>query len=280
MKTFSKSPTESESTRAVVCAVCGSASSELHWQCGAYAFVRCSVCRHIYQNPQPNPQSLLDRYDSEYSDYEVENSQNFLDLMLRGLADVSFFRRMEERGVERSLLDVGCATGALLEHARGRGYEVQGVEVCVPAAEHGIRNRKVPIAIGTLESASLPQRCYGAIHSSHVIEHVPDPRAFLEAARSRLHPDGLLVIVTPNTSGLQSRLFGSRWRSAIADHVNLFNARNLSRLLSETGFRVLATQTWGGLGIGTAPVWVKRPVDRAAKRFGFGDVMLFLSERM
>lgn len=283
MKTFSKKPAESERHHEVHCAVCGSDDAVKHWQCDDFGFVKCRECGHVYQNPQPDADSLLNRYDEEYSDYEVENSVTFLTLMLKGLDDVGFFKRMEADGIDRSLLDVGCATGALLEYAARRGYRVQGVEVCEPAAEYGREHRGVPISVGTLESARLDNSTnggrFGAFHASHVIEHVPDPRAFLRSAYQRLVDGGYLVIVTPNTAGLQARLFGAQWRSAIADHVNLFSKRNLLRLIRECGFRPVATQTWGGLGIGTAPGWLKRPVDRCAKACGFGDVVLVMARR-
>ncbi|MFW5684278.1 MAG: class I SAM-dependent methyltransferase [Spirochaetota bacterium] len=280
MKTFSKRPGSGEVSRHVLCAVCGSDCPREHWECDGFGFVRCCSCGHIYQDPQPQPQDLIGRYDEEYAAYEVENARNFLDLMLKGLEDVRFFDRMDTLGVDRSLLDIGCATGALLEYAAGRCYRVQGVEVCEPAARYGEEHRGVPIAVGTLEEVDLTGRRFGAAHFSHVIEHVPDPRAFLASVRELLVPGALMVLVTPNTAGLQPRLFGPEWRSAIADHVHLFSRRNLVRLLRESGFEVLQTQTWGGLGIGTAPRWIKRPVDRLAKRLGFGDVVLVLSRRL
>jgi 2-polyprenyl-3-methyl-5-hydroxy-6-metoxy-1,4-benzoquinol methylase len=250
-----------------------------HWDCDDFSFVRCTACGHIYQNPQPEPDALLARYDEEYSNYEVENSENFLDLMLKGLGDVAFFDHVAESQVERSLLDIGCATGALLEHAAKLGYRVQGVEVCVPAAEYGRTHRGVPIAVGTLDEVELENAPFGSAHFSHVIEHVPHPRVFLSQVSHLLAPGGYMIVVTPNTAGLQARLFGSSWRSAIADHVHLFSLRNLARLIREEGFEIVDTKTWGGLGKGVAPAIFKRPVDWLAKRLGFGDVMLFLCRK-
>lgn len=279
MKTFSKSPRSDEKNRHVVCAVCGSDCPQPHWQCDGFSFARCCRCGHVYQDPQPSSADLIDRYDEEYAAYEVQNAENFLDLMLRGLEDVSFFTRMEELGLDRSLLDIGCATGALLEYAAGRGYRVQGVEVCEPAAEYGRSHRGVPIALGTLDDVHLETAPYGAAHFSHVIEHVQHPREFLKQVFSLLIPGGFMVVVTPNTSGLQARLFGPDWRSAIADHVHLFSMRNLATVLAESGFQIVARKTWGGLGKGVAPQAIKRPVDWLAKRLGFGDVMLFLCRK-
>ncbi len=276
MKTFSKAPGHDETSRQVSCAICGADDARRYWECDSFGFVRCTRCGHLYQNPQPDPDALIARYDGEYSDYEVENDRNFLNLMLKGLSDVDFFERMATLHARPSLLDIGCATGTLLEYAAGRGYEVQGVEVCEPAARYGIEHRSVPISVGTLDTVDLTPTKFASVHFSHVIEHLPDPRGFLLRVHRLMLPRALGIVVTPNTDGLQARLFKEQWRSAIADHVNLFSARNLTRLLSETGFTVLATKTWGGLGVGTAAKWLKRPVDLLAKRFGFGDVVLAL----
>jgi 2-polyprenyl-3-methyl-5-hydroxy-6-metoxy-1,4-benzoquinol methylase len=276
VKTYSKRPDPNETSQLVSCAVCGADESCPHWECVEFRFVRCSRCGHIYQNPQPDPVFLLDRYDSEYLDYEVENDQNFLDLMLKGLADVGFFKRMAALHKRPSLLDIGCATGTLLAHARDLGYTVQGVEVCEPAAQYGVEQRGVPISVGTLDTVGLAPGQFTSVHFSHVIEHVPDPRDFLLHVHRLMASHALGVVVTPNSAGLQARLFKERWRSAIADHVHLFSKKNLVRLLGETGFSVRAVRTWGGLGVGTAPRWLKAPVDRLAKLFGFGDVVLVL----
>jgi hypothetical protein len=37
--------------------------------------------------------------------------------------------------------------------------------------------------------------------------------------------------------------------------------------------------TWGGLAAGTAPLAIKRLADRAAKKWGFGDVMMLSARR-
>jgi hypothetical protein len=37
--------------------------------------------------------------------------------------------------------------------------------------------------------------------------------------------------------------------------------------------------TWGGLAVGTAASIIKVPADRLAKKFGFGDVVLFLAAK-
>jgi hypothetical protein len=82
------------------------------------------------------------------------------------------------------------------------------------------------------------------------------------------------MLTTPNISGFQARLMGSRWRSAIFDHLYLFSKRTVTAILKANGFITEEVYTWGGLAAGIAPMPVKAFADRAAKALGAGDVML------
>ncbi len=274
MKTFSVGPL-AERFLEVGCNLCGSGERRLALRCEGFSFWRCRRCGLVYQNPQPVFEDLRRRYGEGYFDYELENDRNFFNLMKLGLRDIGFHDLPRERFAARRFLDVGCATGMLVEHMQGLGWQAKGVEICEASARYGRERRGVDIALGTLEDLRFADASFSVVHFSHVIEHVPDPKAMLREVRRILTPDGMAIITTPNVNGFQARLFGRRWRSAIADHLTLFTRRTLRALLAETGFRVLRVVTWGGLAVGTAPPLLKRPADRLAKKLGFGDVMLF-----
>jgi 2-polyprenyl-3-methyl-5-hydroxy-6-metoxy-1,4-benzoquinol methylase len=278
MKTYSTIPGR-ERSRIIPCNLCGGRRHRRILESRDYTFVRCSDCGLAFQNPQPVFDDLKFRYGQNYFEYELRNEENFFHLMKLGLEDIRFFQRTSTLDQSRRFLDVGCATGMLLEHMRDRGWKVQGVELCRESAEHGIRARKLDIFIGTLEQAGLPDSSFPVVHFSHLIEHVSDPRAFFLEVRRILVAGGYVVVVTPNIDGLQARLFRERWRSAIADHLTLFSKKTLRRMLAATGYQVLQTVTWGGLAKGSVPAGVKRPVDFLAKRLGFGDVVLMLARK-
>lgn len=277
MKTFSAVPGK-ERSREVACNLCFSNHYKTLLKSTDFLFVKCSSCGLIYQNPQVLFADLKERYTADYFKYEINNEENFFRLMKLGLKDIGMDRLEPENGQGR-FLDIGCATGKLLEDMQGRGWQVQGVDLCRESADYGWKKRKVKIFTGTLEQAAFQSGSFNIIHSSHLIEHVPDPRAFIREIKRILLPGGQAIITTPNICGFQARLFSHRWRSAIADHLTLFSISTLKRLLREEGFKVLKIKTWGGLAVGTAPLVIKRPVDYLAKKFGFGDVMLFLVEK-
>jgi 2-polyprenyl-3-methyl-5-hydroxy-6-metoxy-1,4-benzoquinol methylase len=190
------------------------------------------------------------------------------------LGDVDFYSLPKGR-----VLDVGCATGALLQRLREQGWTVTGIELCGPSAKYARDVRGLNVLNSTLEDAHFPDLSFDVVLASHLIEHLNDPRSFVQESHRILRDGGYLFVTTPNSDGFQARLFGSRWRSAIFDHLYLFSKKTLGRLLREQGFAVEKTVTWGGLASGMGPKGLKVLADRWAKRFGFGDVMILRSRR-
>lgn len=277
MKTFSMPA--GEPVTAVACPVCGSASSKPVFDCSSFWFTACSRCGLVFQNPRPSAAQLLKRYDDEYFRYEKTEEKQFLDLMNRGLEDISFFQLSAKRKNE-GLLDIGCATGALLNSLQKKGYAVTGLEICEPAAEFGRSTRGLDIRTNTLEAERFPDERFAFVHSSHVIEHLTDPAGFAAEVARILKPGGYAVITTPNIDGAQARWYKARWRSCIADHVVLFSKRTLSRLFRQNGFEIITTKTWGGLAAGADKPFLKKILDPLAKKMGFGDVVIMLARKL
>jgi SAM-dependent methyltransferase len=227
-------------------------------------------------NPQPDEEAVRRRYGGDdYLEYELANEDAFLELAMLTLADAGFYQfESSVAASRRRVLDVGCATGALLARLKERGWQAEGVEINGRQADYARRVRGLPVYGQPLEECSLDSISYTLIIASHLIEHLRRPGTFLAEARRLLAPDGRLFLTTPNIDGFQARLFAGRWRSAIFDHLYLFSVKTLTRLLEQEGFRIERVVTWGGLALGAAPRPVKLVFDKLAKRFGFGDVML------
>jgi len=278
MKTYSSKPGQEEYIRNE-CRICGATHYKEYLKSDGFRFVKCCSCDFVYQNPVPVFTDLRKRYTQNYFDYELENEKNFFSLMKLGLRDIQFDSMPPEVFENGNFLDIGCATGMLCSYIREKGWNVKGVDICRESALYGKKKRGVDIFPGTLEEAEFPSHYFSFIHFSHLIEHVPDPRALLLEVKRILTKKGIAVITTPNINGFQAKLFREKWRSAIADHLYLFSKSTLSRLLVDTGFKIQMIITWGGLAIGTVPQPVKAIADFLAKKFGFGDVMLFLVKK-
>jgi 2-polyprenyl-3-methyl-5-hydroxy-6-metoxy-1,4-benzoquinol methylase len=131
------------------------------------------------------------------------------------------------------LLEVGCARGDFLSVAREK-FEVSGVEPNPDLADDAAK--VAPIHRDVIET--LTWRDFDVISSFHVIEHVDSPKRFVSAMAERIKPGGLLVLETPNIDALPFRIMKSRWRQFIPEHYFFFDRASITKLLSESGFRV------------------------------------------
>jgi SAM-dependent methyltransferase len=285
VKTWS-TPVENEKQRQIPCALCGGTVFKPALKCGGFSYVRCGSCGLVQINPQPFPAEIAARYGEahgeDYLSYELSNEVNFLRLQELALADAGFFileKELLENGKAPRVIDIGCATGTLLEKLRERGWNCTGVEIS-PSAEYAREKRSLDVRSTPLETCGFPDNSFDALLASHLIEHLNDPALFVSEAYRVLEEGGRIYITTPNIAGFQARLFRGRWRSAIFDHLYLFSVKSLSRLLEKQGFAIEKRVTWGGLAAGIAPLPIKRIFDTAANRFGFGDVMLLRGRKI
>jgi 2-polyprenyl-3-methyl-5-hydroxy-6-metoxy-1,4-benzoquinol methylase len=137
------------------------------------------------------------------------------------------------------LLEVGFGAGAFLQRRKAEGWAVTGLDFDPTAVERVRSQLGLNVHCGSLQDAAFAERSFDVIAMSHVIEHLPDPRAVLRECFRILRPGGTLVLITPNTASLGHRWFGRDWFGTDAPrHLYLFNLENLSALVSQHGFTV------------------------------------------
>lgn len=111
--------------------------------------------------------------------------------------------------VRRRVLEVGSGYGYLSAALARRGYDVTGIDISASAV--GAANARFSAQSGArFEHADLEQfsaresRRFHAVIACEVIEHIPDPIAFVRAALALLEPTGQLIVTTPNRSLFES----------------------------------------------------------------------------
>jgi len=194
---------------------------------------RCHGCGAVFNSPRLPPEAICEQYDSDYYIFSVPPAR-------RWARATQLYRQLllplESQSAGRRLLEVGCARGELLAIARGRGWDVQGIELSPEPARWARREYGVPVEVGTVEEIGPTLGKFDVAIATDVIEHVPSPRSFLKAIRQTLVADGRAIIETPNWGGLWRRLGGRRWLGLNRFHIHLFDAPTLTGLMRACGF--------------------------------------------
>ncbi|MEO8377510.1 MAG: class I SAM-dependent methyltransferase [Candidatus Sumerlaeota bacterium] len=149
------------------------------------------------------------------------------------------------------LLDIGCATGRVMEMAAAHGWQVAGVELS-PSLARKAANLLPASRIYTgdiMDQQQLSPGSFDAIVILDVIEHVLDLLAFSKRVFELLTPNGVVILHTPNADGLRARMEGERWNMRIPKyHYHLPTPKGLQLLAQRAGFASVSHRTTSGTG--------------------------------
>ena len=228
----------------VKCKICSSSKTFLYNNFPFFPVIACDSCGTLFAKNPPKE----DRMDEIYSDTYYEGWKgvsNKLSDQTRDMKIYTFSAYLNLLKVNTSikktkLLDIGCATGYLLEAAKKEGADCYGVEVSPFGAKES--NKKFPgkIFCGTLEGAKYQNNFFDIITMTDLIEHVIDPVSFLKEVFRILKPGGYILIITPNFQSWWSKILGKRWTNFKEEHLFYFSPESLKFLMNKTNFEIIS----------------------------------------
>ena len=134
----------------------------------------------------------------------------------------------------RRLLDVGCGLGQFVDLANRNGWQDLGFELAGPAVEFA-RRHGIAVCEDDFLTAELPENSYDLVTFFELLEHVPEPAAFLRRAAEVVRPGGLAYLTTPNFDSLERRILGPDWSVIHREHLSYFTPRTLSAMVLQVG---------------------------------------------
>lgn len=218
-----------------------------------YRFFQCKNCDFIYVYPKPDPINVYS--DSEVVEMGAEKTE-WNDHYLQSIE--------KYRPQKGHLLEIGFGDAGFLKLAHQHGWNVHGLELSAPCVRHARHTLTLPnIEKGTIKNVQYPDHYFDVVAAFNFIEHVPDLHDTLRRIRRILRPNGLLMLLCPNISGLVHLLIpelfgindplGISWVPPM--HLSYFNKNNFRQLLENSGFRVIADASNG-----TESLWLQHKV--------------------
>jgi SAM-dependent methyltransferase len=147
--------------------------------------------------------------------------------------------------------DLGCGPGAHALALARRGYDVVGVDGSprmVEVARTGAARAEVDATFDVLDVRAplhFADASLGGVLAILVLQHLPNPAAFITEIRRCLRPDGYLLITAPARDSMSIRSQSLYWRVRAACYhlvpgmVRFYDTNSLPRLVEERGLTVV-----------------------------------------
>lgn len=133
-----------------------------------------------------------------------------------------------------SLLEIGCSSGEFLDVAAQR-YDVVGIDASSGYVKSINHAGFIGVFPDILYEKDLGK--FDIIATFHTLEHVRDPRRFLNAVHTQLNDGGTFILEYPDLSRASYRL-SLRSSYFQKSHLFDFSSFNISNLLGECGFEI------------------------------------------
>lgn len=149
----------------------------------------------------------------------------------------------------RTLLELGCGSGAVITECRRRGLAARyvGVEYAPEAADYLRRTSPgIEVVCADITDPAFHLRdAYDLLVVSHVLEHLEEPGRFLQTVRASLGAAHAIVEVPLED------LWAGRLKALVRDrtanragHVQFYTVRTVEELLQSHGLRIIDRRTY------------------------------------
>lgn len=150
------------------------------------------------------------------------------------------------QGAPHSILEIGCGAGRFRDNFKDE-TEYWGIEPCTSAATLASASL-THVLNGTYDevASKIPDHHFDLIVCNDVIEHMPDPKRFLQDIRKKLVKDGAMIVSVPNVRNavtLFELLIKGDFQyvdAGVLDytHLHLFTMKSFTRMAEESGWHV------------------------------------------
>ena len=164
----------------------------------AITTVECRDCGLVYHNPVIEDQDRLALAVSprQWHTGDTGSPRQLRKLEKRWNLQWPMIRPVFQPGWR--VLEVGCGLGLVGARLKSLGAQVWAVEPDPEQAAYARDHHGLTVFSGRFEEAVFEAAPFDLILASHVIEHFPEPLAFLRRARTLAGPRTWLFLETPN----------------------------------------------------------------------------------
>jgi SAM-dependent methyltransferase len=159
---------------------------------------------------------------------------------------------------DKRFMDIGCGGGGYADFVRGVASQVVLVE---PNENFTalLRDKDYEVFSYAEDAIDKYKSTIDLITSYDVIEHVDDPKEFLQTIYRLLRENGKAFIGTPTEYPVLRNLLGAEFDAFVfsVQHPWVFSSRSLELLAKKCGFSTFKVKFYQRFGIGNLVAWLQ-----------------------
>jgi SAM-dependent methyltransferase len=211
----------------------------------SWCYVRCCDCGQTFHRRILAPawmERLYARWESQAAmESFLAANETAQERAQQGAAYVAHALQLQRMAGDESstralrLLDFGCGHGQFVTVCRALGFDAVGVDFAPDRRRHGMV--AVYASLDELQCARAHEPAFDAVTLLEVLEHQADPRGVLQQLSRLMRPGALLLLTTPDTSGVTGlQSFDDYLAIGPLGHINGFTPGSLRAMAERAGF--------------------------------------------
>lgn len=202
-----------------------------------YDYAMCVSCGHYFVSNPLNRESL----DIYYNSSTQLRRLDVTDIENKVFEKQANCIEKAKMIAGSSVLEIGCDTGQFLsflkKHGAGQTFYIESSEKAVQL----IQKEGVHKSVDELTSSGVD-----IVVARHVLEHVDDPKGFIDYLSQYLNKDGIMMFEVPDHSDS-----GPGCDAVYFEHLHHFSISSIGILLDRSGMRPIAIEFDQTKGYGT-----------------------------
>lgn len=230
----------------VVCPLCSSNNLELitdkvrfGYKADVYNCKRCGLT-FLDQNSFSFPKDFyMKHYHQTYLTHvepDALNPQAYYEKMKKS-TKIWADKFMDILTGEENVLDLGCSTGHFIDLVKEKTKKIYGYDLNKKEVDFCRKVLKLDVFDEPLEDR-FREGTFDYITMIYVLEHIAEPKEFINSVKRFLKPNGKLVILVPNSQDALVNLYDiPEFRSFYycIEHLFYYNPKTIQRLFNEVG---------------------------------------------
>jgi len=251
------------------CNVCGSEDCEIkyvgledieqRYVTGKFNYYKCKMCTAIFMYPMPELNKIIEFYNPSYSPHQkvVKKKKTYIKEAIKKYFGFLFldksimkkykqiFKNLDKPLNEIKILEYGCGSCGQLyllkEEFNLNEDQILGVDFSQNAIDGC---NAIEINAKRMNSLTeLENQKFDVISAFQLLEHLNNPKEFIEQAYKLLNDGGVIYLELPNYNSFGRKYFEKYWEGLdVPRHLVQYNKKSLEMLMNEK-FQVINIST-------------------------------------